>query len=143
MSCLARHYTIQCSVPNTQTRCTLSWTAGGRQAGGGGQARSEEGRRVGRREQGRVGEGGRDGGRERGRKGVGGWRMEEGGGRREEGGSKDMVEEGTRTLGKAGDAAFAVAAPRLWNALPHALKCVVSINILKNNLKTHLFTLEL
>ena len=48
-----------------------------------------------------------------------------------------------RTRGKAGDAAFAVAAPRLWNALPHALKCVVSINIFKNNLKTHLFTLEL
>ena len=48
-----------------------------------------------------------------------------------------------RTRGKAGDAAFAVAAPRLWNALPHALKCVVSINIFKKNLKTHLFTLEL
>ena len=48
-----------------------------------------------------------------------------------------------RTRGKAGDAAFAVAAPRLWNALPHALKCVVSINIFKNNLKTHVFTLEL
>ena len=34
-----------------------------------------------------------------------------------------------RTRGKAGDAAFAVAAPRLWNTLPYALKCVVSINI--------------
>ena len=34
-----------------------------------------------------------------------------------------------RTRGKAGDAAFAVAAPRLWNALPHALKCVARIDI--------------
>ena len=33
-----------------------------------------------------------------------------------------------RTHGKAGDAAFAVAAPRLWNALPRALKCVARIN---------------
>ena len=34
-----------------------------------------------------------------------------------------------RTCGKAGDAAFAVAAPRVWNALPHQLKCVANINI--------------
>ena len=40
---------------------------------------------------------------------------------------------------ETGDAAFAVAAPRLWNALPHALKSVASINIFKTNLKTHLF----
>ena len=33
--------------------------------------------------------------------------------------SNDLVV--ARTRGKAGDAAFAVAAPRLWNALPHAL----------------------
>ena len=45
-----------------------------------------------------------------------------------------------RTRGKAGDAAFSVAAPRLWNALPHQLKCIANINISKNNLKTHLFT---
>ena len=45
-----------------------------------------------------------------------------------------------RTRGKAGDAAFSVAAPRLWNALPHKLKCVANINIFKNHLKTHLFT---
>ena len=45
-----------------------------------------------------------------------------------------------RTRGKAGDAAFSVAAPRLLNALPHKLKCVANINILKNHLKTHLFT---
>ena len=51
--------------------------------------------------------------------------------------SNDLVV--TRTRGKAGDAAFAVAAPRLWNALPHALKSVASINIFKTNLKTHLF----
>ena len=57
---MARRYTIQCSVPNTHTRCTLRWTAGGRQAGRG-QARREERRRVGGREQ-----GGGVGGRERG-----------------------------------------------------------------------------
>ena len=68
---MARRYTIQCSVPNTQTRCTLSWTAGGRQAGRG-QARSEKGRRVGGMEQGMLGEGGREQ--------YEGWR--EGGGRR-------------------------------------------------------------
>ena len=34
-----------------------------------------------------------------------------------------------RMRGKAGDAAFAVAVPRLWNALPHQLKCVANINI--------------
>ena len=45
-----------------------------------------------------------------------------------------------RTRGKAGDAAFSVAAPRLWNALPHTLKCVANINIFRNHLKTHLFT---
>ena len=50
-----RRYTIQCSMPITQTRCTLSWTAGGRRQGGG-HARSDEGRRVGWREQWRVGE---------------------------------------------------------------------------------------
>ena len=53
---MARLYAIQCRMPITQPRCTLSWTAGGRQ-GGRGQARSDEGRRVGGREQGRVGEG--------------------------------------------------------------------------------------
>ena len=45
-----------------------------------------------------------------------------------------------RTRGKAGNAAFSVAAPRLWNALPHKWKCVANINIFKNHLKTHLFT---
>ena len=34
-----------------------------------------------------------------------------------------------RTHGKTGDAAFSVAAPRLWNALPHQLKCAANINI--------------
>ena len=56
---MARRYTIQCIVANTQPRCILSWTAGGRQAGRG-QARGEEGRRVGEKEQERVGEGGRE-----------------------------------------------------------------------------------
>ena len=60
VSSMARHYTIQCSVSSTRTRCTLSWTAGGRQAGRG-RARSGKGRRVG--EEGREQEGGREGGR--------------------------------------------------------------------------------
>ena len=34
-----------------------------------------------------------------------------------------------RTRGRAGDAAFAVAAPRLWNALPQQFKFVTNINI--------------
>ena len=65
---------IQCSVPNTQTRCTLSWTAGDRQArregtregGEGGREQEEGGREVGREEGGREQE---DGGREGTRKG--------------------------------------------------------------------------
>ena len=40
-----------------------------------------------------------------------------------------------RTRGKAGDAAVAVAAHRLWNALPHALTCAASSNIFKKILK--------
>ena len=49
---MARGYTIQCSMQITQTRCTLSWTAGARQAGrGSGKARGrEEGGREGSRE---------------------------------------------------------------------------------------------
>ena len=30
---MAGRYTIQCSLPNTHTLCTLNWRAGGRQAG--------------------------------------------------------------------------------------------------------------
>ena len=71
---MARRYTIQCSVPNTQTRCTLSWTVGGRQVGRG--VCKERGRK----------EGGREGARD-------------GGGRRE-GGSKGMVGEGGRKGGR-------------------------------------------
>ena len=46
-----------------------------------------------------------------------------------------------RTRGKAGDAAFPVAAPRLWNVLPHALKCAASINILKKKILKRIFLL--
>ena len=66
-----RRYTIQCSMPITQTRCTLSWTAGGRQAGRG--PCKERGRKEGGRE------GAREGG---GKEGFNKWR--EGG--RQEGG---------------------------------------------------------
>ena len=38
-----------------------------------------------------------------------------------------------RTRGKAGNSVFAGAAPRLWNALAHKLKCVANINIKKKS----------
>ena len=66
---MARRYTIQCSMQITQTRCTLSWTAGGRQAGRG--PGKERGRKDGGREGAREGggrievtRGWREGGRE-------------------------------------------------------------------------------
>ena len=68
MSCLASHYTIQSSVQNTQTQCTLSWTAAGRQAEGAGK---ERGRMEGGREEAK---GGWDGGREQGEGGTEGGR---------------------------------------------------------------------
>ena len=38
-----------------------------------------------------------------------------------------------------GKRAFSVAAPRLWNSLPMALKTSTSTDIFKNKLKTYLF----
>ena len=40
-----------------------------------------------------------------------------------------------------GDRAFAVAAPRLWNELPPAVRNAPSSTIFKSRLKTHLFSL--
>ena len=52
--------------------------------------------------------------------------------------SKDLLEvPRTRTL--LGDRAFAVAGPRLWNALPPEMKSIASINAFKKTLKTYLF----
>ena len=45
----------------------------------------------------------------------------------------------TRTL--AGDRAFSVAAPTLWNALPLTIRQAPSSEAFKRNLKTHLFSL--
>ena len=38
-----------------------------------------------------------------------------------------------------GDRAFSVAAPRLWNALPSAIRFSSSLNLFKSRLKSHLF----
>jgi len=39
----------------------------------------------------------------------------------------------------AGDRAFSIAAPRLWNALPPGIRNQDNINMFKHSLKTHLF----
>lgn len=46
-----------------------------------------------------------------------------------------------RTSTAAGDKAFSVAAPKLWNSLPLNIRCCNSLLTFKNNLKTHLFTI--
>ena len=38
-----------------------------------------------------------------------------------------------------GDRAFSICAPKLWNNLPHDIKCSSNINSFKTMLKTHLF----
>uniref|UniRef100_A0A3P8UFN5 Signal transducing adaptor molecule (SH3 domain and ITAM motif) 1 n=1 Tax=Amphiprion percula TaxID=161767 RepID=A0A3P8UFN5_AMPPE len=38
-----------------------------------------------------------------------------------------------------GDRAFAIAAPTLWNSLPHALRDCTNLTTFKSLLKTHLF----
>ena len=43
----------------------------------------------------------------------------------------------TRTL--TGDKAFQAAGPRLWNSLPINIRQAKTLNIFKNELKTHLF----
>ena len=44
-----------------------------------------------------------------------------------------------RSKRKAGDTAFAVAAPRLWNALPPSLREAASLAVFKRLLKTFSF----
>ena len=75
---MARRYTIQCSVPNTQTRCTLSWTVGGREGG------MQGARKEGGWEGGSQGRWGKEGGRE----GARGWWEREGESKGREGGRK-------------------------------------------------------
>ena len=41
---------------------------------------------------------------------------------------------------KYGARAFSVAGPRLWNKLPPSVKQSCSVDVFKDNLKTHLFT---
>ena len=49
-----------------------------------------------------------------------------------------LVEPGSRLVSR-GDRAFAVRAPKLWNALPLGLKQASSVDIFKAQLKTHLY----
>ena len=44
----------------------------------------------------------------------------------------------TRTV-SYGDRAFSVVAPKLWNDLPVAIRCCISVGSFKTSLKTHLF----
>ncbi len=44
-----------------------------------------------------------------------------------------------RTMKRAGDHSFVVAAPKLWNELPIQLREAVSVPVFKRLLKTHLF----
>ncbi|CAL9704696.1 unnamed protein product [Knipowitschia caucasica] len=40
-----------------------------------------------------------------------------------------------------GDRAFAVAGPKLWNALPYSIRAAPSVESFKSQLKTHFFAL--
>jgi hypothetical protein len=53
--------------------------------------------------------------------------------------SKNLLVEPPARLKHYGERAFAVAAPKLWNSLPEALKCCDSVHSFKTGLKTHLF----
>ena len=55
---------------------------------------------------------------------------------------KGLLEVPSTNLVTKGDRAFAVVAPRLWNALPLAMKNAESVEGFKNLLKTHLFRLH-
>jgi hypothetical protein len=52
-----------------------------------------------------------------------------------------LLLEVPRSRTKAGDRAFSVASPKLWNSLPLALRQATSTDAFKGQLKTHLFTL--
>jgi hypothetical protein len=44
-------------------------------------------------------------------------------------------------LKRRGERAFAVAGPRLWNALPLEIRMAPSLSVFKSLLKTYLFSL--
>ncbi len=44
-------------------------------------------------------------------------------------------------LNLRGDRAFAVAAPKLWNALPLSVRMAPTLSAFKTSLKTHLYSL--
>ena len=46
-----------------------------------------------------------------------------------------------RTFKKAGDQAFSVAGPRVWNCLPNQIRNSKSIDVFKKQLKTYLYPL--
>ncbi len=43
-------------------------------------------------------------------------------------------------LNLRGDRAFAVAAPKLWNALPLSVRMAPTLSAFKTSLKTHLYS---
>ena len=53
--------------------------------------------------------------------------------------SKQLLKRKRSRLKCGGDRAFSVCAPKLWNELPLSLKTSPSLEVFKNNLKTHLF----
>ena len=53
--------------------------------------------------------------------------------------SKNLLVEPPARLKRYGERAFSVAAPKLWNVLPEALKSCNNVNGFKTALKTHLF----
>ena len=46
-----------------------------------------------------------------------------------------------RSKSTSGDRAFEFAAPKLWNALPLNIRKAMNINVFKQLLKTHLFSM--
>ncbi len=53
--------------------------------------------------------------------------------------SKQLLKRKCSRLKCGGDRAFSVCTPKLWNELPLGLKTSPSLEVFKNNLKTHLF----
>ena len=55
-------------------------------------------------------------------------------------GNNTLARPEIKSAKTTGDRAFAVAAPRLWNALPPSLRATDNITSFKKQFKTHLFT---
>ena len=55
--------------------------------------------------------------------------------------NKALLKVPATQLASMGDRAFSVRAPKLWNALPEALRHITLLSSFKSQLKTHLFTM--